>query len=617
MQIKSIGELVRKQENDYINGTTTISKYVSYSMYDVIETISAYLNSKHTSGQFDSLNREKPFFNIVTAVANIWYRATDIDTSNIKVRATKSKDWIDSFLATIYLQDWMKKNRFGVFLNEWGRVLSRYGSAVVKTVKNKDGLSISVIPWDSLIVDTVDFDNNPKIEVLQLTEAQLRLNKSYDQEAVTAMINAKQTRETLDKKNKDTKNDYYMIYEVHGLLPLSMLNGREEDENTFVQQMHVVSFVGGKKKGKDDYEDFTLYSGRESKDPYRITHLIKEDNRTLSIGAVEHLFEAQWMVNHSTKAIKDQLDLASKLFFQTSDVNFVGQNALSAIETGDILIHSINQPLTQANNASHDITSLQNFAVQWKSLGNEITGISEAMLGAAPKSGTAWRQTEALLQESYNLFELMTENKGLYIVDMMREDIIPYIKTKIDTSEEVSAVLKNYDIDRIDGIYIKNMSVKMVNDKIKEMMLSGEMVTQEGQTLMLAESEKDIKQALNQLGNQRFFSPDEIGDKTWKEQFKDLEWDLEIDVTGEQKNTQEALATLNTALQVMLNPAYEQSPKAQRVVNRILEMTGTISPLEMEAIPSPQIQPLVEQRGGSTPNVEGLLQDKQPNIQNA
>jgi len=152
-----------------------------------------------------------------------------------------------------------------------------------------------------------------------------------------------------------------------------------------------------------------------------ITHLIEEDNRSQAIGAVEHLFEAQWMNNHTAKGIKDHLDLASKLIFQTADETFVGQNAIQAIETGDILVHAPNEPLTQLNNSSHDITQMQNYGQMWKSLGNEITGISEAMMGSTPKSGTAWRQTEAILSESHDLFELMTENKGLHIEEMMRK----------------------------------------------------------------------------------------------------------------------------------------------------------------------------------------------------
>ncbi len=171
---------------------------------------------------------------------------------------------------------------------------------------------------------------------------------------VKFLLDALTTRKTTDGQQQDNNADYIELYEVHGEFPLSYLTGKEKDANEFVQQMHVISYVGD---GKGEFDDFTLVSGREKKNPYMITHLIEEDGRVMGIGAVEHLFEAQWMVNHSVKAIKDQLDLASKLIFQTSDPAFVGQNVLEAIESGDILIHSANQPLTQIANNSHDITA--------------------------------------------------------------------------------------------------------------------------------------------------------------------------------------------------------------------------------------------------------------------
>ena len=406
----NICDLVRKNEQDYITGKTTISKYVDWSLKDNVETIDAYLNSKHTSGLTDSQGREKPFFNIVTAASNVWYRATDIDRKDIRVKPTKRKDTVEAFLATIHLQAWMRKVNFGQFLNDWGRVLARYGTAVSKFVTIDGVLYPMVIPWNRLIVDSVDILSNPIIEVLELTPAQLKSRVGYDQDMVNSLLDATTARQTLDRNRKDNKDGYIKLYEIHGELPLSYLTGKESDERTFVQQMHVISFVESKEKG--EYDDFTLASGKE-KNPYEVTDLIKEDGRSMAIGAVEHLFEAQWMMNHTTKAIKDQLDLASKLVYQTADANFIGQNVLSAVENGDILIHNVNQPLTQLNNTSHDITSLQNFGNQWKSLGNEIVGISDSMLGNNPPSGTAWRQTEALLQENHSLFEIMTENKGL------------------------------------------------------------------------------------------------------------------------------------------------------------------------------------------------------------
>ena len=177
---QTICEVVRTAESHYTRGKVRIGKYVEWSMSDTINTIDAYLNSKHIKGEYDSLGRPKPFFNIVTAVANLWFRATDIDRKDISIIPNNSKQVVPAFVATVLLHDWMIRERFGVFLNLWGRALARYGGIPTKFVKKDGRLIPSVIPWNRLIVDAVDFDANVKIEVLELTEAQLYQNKGYD-----------------------------------------------------------------------------------------------------------------------------------------------------------------------------------------------------------------------------------------------------------------------------------------------------------------------------------------------------------------------------------------------------------------------------------------------------
>jgi hypothetical protein len=583
---KNVLELVRKNEQEFISGKTKISKYVDFDLYENINKIEAYLNSKHTSGETDSMEREKPFFNIVTAATNIWFRATDLDRKNIKIKATKAKSTFLAFLATIHIQNWMRKEKFGTFLNEWGRTLARYGSAVVKFIEKDGELHSMIVPWNRLIIDPIDFDNDVVIEILELTPAQLKKREGYDQEIVDKLIEASVSRETSGKEKKDNKNSFIRLYEVHGELPLSYLTGEEKDRDTYVQQMHVVSYVAG--KGKGEYDDYTLIKGKESKNPYMITHLIKEDGRSMAIGAVEHLFEAQWMMNHTNKQIKDQLDLASKLIFQTSDGNFVGQNALNSIESGDILIHAPNQPLTQIANNSHDITSLQNFGQQWKSLGSEITGISESMMGNTAPSGTAWRQVEALLQESHSLFELMTENKGLHLEDMFTTYVIPYIKKKMDTADEISATLESYDLQKVDSNYApiegNKRFAKKVIDQIAE---TGEVPNITDQ--MRVDEINTVKAELQAQGTQRFFKPDELSDLTWKELLKDLEWELEIDITGEQKDNQADMATLATVFQTLVAKQGQPMTDDEKFVfDKILLKTNTVSPVEIANRPSSQ-----------------------------
>lgn len=587
-QNNSIGEIVRKLENEYVRGNTQISDYVNFSMYETINKIEAYLNSRHVSGEKDSKERKKPFFNIVTSARNIWYRATDIDRKNIKIRPTKNGDVVPAFLATVLLHDWMRKSGFGVFLNEWGRTLAAYGSAVTKFVSKDDGLHAMVVPWNRIICDPIDFDNNVKIEVLELTQAQLRKNKLYSKEAVDALCDALTTRETLDKRRKDNRSDYVKLYEVHGEISLAQykrakgIEPDEEDDDEYVQAMVVMSFTGAEKKG--EYEDFILYCGLEEKDPYVITHLIKEDGRTLGIGAVENLFNAQWMVNDTVKATKDHLDLASKLIFQTADTSFVGQNALSAIETGDILIHAPNQPLTGVNNRA-DVAPLQSFRQEWQQLGNQINGISDAMQGEV-KAGAAWRQTEALLAESHSLFELMTENKGLSLEeDMLKKHVLPFLKRNIDTADEVSAIMDGFSIKEFDSKFIKNFSIRKSNQIIKDVFMSGGVVDAQQQAMIQESVAGQTKDMLSNMGNNRFIKPSDVPDKTWKEITKDLEWEVEVDITGEQSDVKEALTTLNTALQLVMNPAYAQNKQAQFIVGKILQKAGTLSELELASLP--------------------------------
>lgn len=581
---KTLGELVRKNEADYISGDTTISKYVNFSLSENINKIDAYINSKHISGSEDSMGREKPFFNIVTAAINIWYRATDIDRKDIKVKSTKTSNIFTSFLATQLLQNWMRKVNFGAFLNDWGRTLARYGSAVVKFIETDGVLHSMVVPWNRLIIDPVDFNNDVVIEVLELSPSDLRNRKGYDKELVNKLIESSVARETLDKQKKDTKTNFIKLYEVHGELPLSYLTGKESDEDIYVQQMHVISYLESKEKGK--YDDYCLIKGRERVNPYLITHLIKEDGRSQSIGAVENLFEAQWMVNHTKKQIKDQLDLASKLIFQTSDGNFIGQNALNDIETGDVLIHAVNQPLTQVANNSHDITALQNYGGEWKQLGTEINGISESMMGNAAPSGTAWRQVEALLNESHSLFEMMVENKGIHIEEMMRIHVIPYLKKQMDNSDEITAILESYDIEKIDKKYVPYEASKRLAKKlIKQIIETGEVpeVTDE-----MKQAEIDgVTAELDAQGNQRYFKPSELTDLTWKELLKDIEWELEIDVTGENSDNKSDMATLATVFQtVIAQQGQPMAPEAKLIFNKILSKTGTVSPMELSTLNS-------------------------------
>ena len=590
--LKNIYAFVRQQEYLYRSGATKISKYVNHSLSETVQTIYAYLNSKHISGEKDSLDRDKPFFNIVTAARNIWFRATDLDRKDIKIRETDSDHVISAFIATIKLQEWMRKERFGVFLNDWGLTMAGFGSAITKFV-NKDGKLIpTVVPWDKMICDTIDFDSNPKIELFEYTASQLREKKEYDQTAVENLINSPMIRMTITQELQDVKPYYFKVYEVHGMFPVSNLTKdtpkyKESDEKTFVQQMHVLAYTRTSTDGK--YNDFSLFKGKEAKDPYRCDHLLKEEGRTLSIGSVEHLFQSQWMVNHNMKAVKDQLDLASKLIFQTSDPAFVGLNVLASIENGQILNHKINEPIASVPNGSHDTGSLMAVSDKWKAIGQEANGVTDAMIGVRPHAGTSWRMQNQQLQEAQALFDLMKQNKALALEDMLRDWIIPYIKTQLKDSKQIVATLETHNVKKIDSIYVPQEAIKRYNRKVIDHVLKTNGKRPVGVDLQTELQQVQAEQ--NGNGNVRYFKPSDISGKTWKQIFKDLEWEVEVMITNESSDDNAKLQTLNTALQMVLNPAYATSPQAQMIVGKILQTVSGLSPLELASTPATSTPP--------------------------
>jgi hypothetical protein len=603
--MQDLHSLVRKSEENYLAGTVKLGEHVDWSMHDTIERIYAYLNSKHISGSTDSLKRPKPFFNIVTAAVNIWYRATDIDRKDIRFIPTSKDSVLLAFIANVLLQNWMEKANFGVFLNKWGRTLAQYGGAVRKFVEVNGELKASVVPWSRVIPDPIDFNSLPRIEKFYKTPGQLKNMATpghpdyagYDSDQVKALCDAKQSRENLKGEKVDNMSEFIELYEIHGILDAQLLEKEPDEEKAdkeFAQQMHVISYVSGEQTG--EWHDFTLYKGREKQDVYGLDCLIEEEGRTLPIGAVEILFDSQWMQNHAMKAWKDNMDLASKMVFQTADGNFVGRNVLNAIENGQILIHKENMPLTKVANDEYDLSNVQGFQNAWRMVSTELTSTPDAIRGNTLPSGTPYSLAAYQGAQANSLFEIMTENKGLALIEMIKQYVIPHIKKKLKNKDEVVAILDSAGVREIDALYIPKAAAKNFNRKAVEGVISaletGDMSSVPSPYQKDIEESK-VMQEMAQYGNKRFFTPDEYGDVDWDEVFKDFEWDsLRIEVTNEQADKQ---ATLQTLASLYTATAQVDPVAANVILGKVLTETGVVSPLEVSSLttrpaPTPPVQ---------------------------
>lgn len=590
LEVKTICELVRDMETNDASGETTLSKFVKQNMRDDINKSEAYYNSQFTTPKFDANGRPKPFKNISYPAVNIWYRATSRTPNSLYFKASSNEEQIPALLATIKLHEWMEKIHFGQFLNKWGHELAKHGSSPVEIVEKGKELTIRPLDWNTIKVDPIDFNGNIKIKELWYTPAQLKQNKNYDQDMVDHLLGTLEVRETADGEKRDSKAGYIKVQEVQGNLPLVYLTGKKGDEEEFVEQFHVVSFQA-KKNNPNEYNEFCLYSGRLKKPTMVLTHLIDQEGQTYVGGAVKNLFEAQWMVNDSEKMMRDQLLIASKIFFQGSDEAMTGKSFFSNVDNGEYLHHKAGEPMTRVS-TSPDISALQSWQERWQQFGNQVNGIADAMTQQA-KAGTAWRQVQAQLIEAHSLFEKMGQTKDLYLKQIMNEYVLPFFKKQlIGDSSPIAKILEAHEIKQIDTKYLPAEINRRLEKRKKDTILSGNIYTPEMESQDTAEISQQLQGEL--AGNQRFISPKEVD---WATELENLSWDLEFITESDSQDIQQQMATYQTALNFLISlQGRPMTDDEQMIFNNLVSLTGTISPLQLnqgaKAPASPMAMPL-------------------------
>src|SRR6185369_9976454 len=128
-----------------------------FKQKDVIKMIEFYGNSKYLNGQKDDLGRDKPFFQILNGVAEVENAAKDIDTKDINATSDDPNHYVEAFLQSKDIYEWMKLVKFGKTLNEMVDTHTRYGSLLVKkeitTVDGEKQITIGLPEWKNVIND--------------------------------------------------------------------------------------------------------------------------------------------------------------------------------------------------------------------------------------------------------------------------------------------------------------------------------------------------------------------------------------------------------------------------------------------------------------------------------
>jgi len=565
----------------YDNNRINITEGLTYSQKDTIKRVQFYTNSEYLSGSKDSQGRIKPFFNIVNYAVNVAVRATDFDTKDVQIVAKNPTQRMKAFLLRKELQNWMKETGFDKTLNDMGKDRAKFGGVLVKR-NLKDELEISVADWRNVVTDQVDIMQSPIIETHYMTPMQLAKKKgvwdgvdaNWDEIVVAIEVAEGQKQSTNQTSTRDDESQAsgtLEVLEVQGEMQKSFIDEDAEDWEYSIQKHYILN---------TDSLQVTLHSEEMKEGNYKYLPWENKEGRALGSGVVEDGFEAQTWTNDSVVKEREVMELASKMIFKTTD-DLIYDNLLTDADNGSIIKLKTGD-LSPVNTVSNSIPAFGNNIQSWGSQYERATSTFAAITGEELPSNTPLGSVQIQNNEARSIFDYRREEMGIFIQDIIVDWVLPYLSKKINKKHILNAEFADDELAMID----ESFATSKVNTEVVEMILDGEVITQEDY-----EFKKElVKQDLGQDKDRRYL--DVPGNY-----FKNMEVSVDVVTTNEQFNKQAQLQSISKMLEMAgSNPAVLDDPRLSPLFASMVELSGVgVSP----SLFKKQAQQQAPQQGGA------------------
>lgn len=504
-------------------GSQTDSGYL-FSQKDTIDLIDLYYNSRYKDGKIDQDGQRKLFMNICQFKANVAEKQTDVDVKNYNFIPDSEKDinlvW---FLKRKFIV-WTRENDYGQTLNDLNKDYSKYGSCVLKKLKDK----VERVPIRQIICSQ---------DAKSLKDAPL--------EGGYTIIKHKMTIDQIKKMP-----DWYTegldfegetpVYELYTLID------PEYVDQTGDEKVLIVAYVAPEL----EIEDQCLFKDVIDEVPLEEAHWDKQDGRWLGIGEVEKQFENQVAINMTENLRRKHLIWGAKKVWQTQG-NAVVKNLVKQVADGSVLEVGANGVISQVPMASQNLQEFQLSKNGWIENSDQKAFAFEVSTGEALPSGTPFRLGVILSQAAAKHFELKRENFGLFLYRSFFNQLIPIFKKQ--TKAHNIAVANGEEGTEFIKEAVTNWNY---NNKIQEQLLNG----------ITPDPQKIRTEIEAQASRTPFFfvnMPDKIYD--------DAKFYMQLDITNQETDTNAEMATLTTLYQIM---SQKNDPRADKILNQIIALAG-------------------------------------------
>lgn len=583
---------INKEIQDFKTKVIQVVPGLTFNQYEMIRQIFFYYNSKFMTGDVDDDGDRKYFLNITKNPCKVFSKAIDFDTKNIRLLTAGGGDPLKTWFMERDIKYWMRDKQFGKVLNRLFRELPIFGSVVLKVI---DGTPYFVDLRNFVVdqgADSLDTANYI-IEIHNLIPAQF-------------IEIAKEMKWREDKVQKVLEEFYKMkgvshirLYERYGVACTADADGANEKYehrrifyadvgvDEFNQRGDLIAYHAGVELSSD------IYDGN----PYWEFHAEKMAGRWLGIGVVESLIEPQVRQNELANLQTKTSYWSALRIFQTRD-NAVNRNLLSDVRNGEIL--NTDSEITQIDMSDRNLAFFNQEEQKWMRNRDELTFSYDVVQGERLPAGTPLGSAQLAVSQTLSYFEGIQENVALDIKEMLYEVIIPHFEKTQNLEHTLRLV--GQDLDQ----YVAMVKNELVfQEVVRTAVLHKHIMSQEEADAVAIAVEDSIKQDKQKII------------KIPAGFYKDVKYDVDIDITGESVDTRVRSATLFAILQAMTaDPTMTTDPTKRKFLYTMGEDGGINMADYLDAPkgnPANQLPPENIRAGGgvSAPAIQAALPGQQ------
>lgn len=581
---QTIFHCIRQERQDFLDNHIDIAGF-TFNQYQNIQKIHKYYNSHYNDGDYETIReikRKKVFWNISKRRATIASKQIDIDTKDfLLISENPAMDW-NVHLLQKELKVWMKKQKYAKILNQISNELPIYGSVVLR--KTKEGAELIDLRkfFCEQAAESLKKSRYKIIKHEMTPEAMREMEGSWTnvRKAINHFaITSTKSYEDNGQLNIENTTPLVEVYERFAEVPASYLendgamigDGSKSDED-YVYARFIVCGADNLKTtqitpynptGQYHEPGIILFSEQLKKDddPFKEVHWRKTKGRWQGVGVVEDLFEPQRMLNKTKDQEDKAQELASLILFQTAS-DMAAKNVLSDVDNGEIL--KAQQPFTRLDNSNRALPEMQRIAQAYE-LHADLNTFSADQLGGkeTPASATLGA-VQLQAQTSASVFDYFKEDYGIFLNDFINDLVLPDLEKKINNQHQFRYTGDILEMDKI--------RERAVRAYIRKQILDGKMEVPSPEELEIMVQEGKRSYAKN-------------GSYMWidvqKDFYKNLEYNVSLEITGEGKDVQSWLNNLTTVLKITGGQIQNLNPFAKRILYKILSAMGmSLSELE-------------------------------------